>query len=84
MCTGSKRQLMFLQANKRVILWGLTAILVAGVAASALAQSFVSMGPAPSFGPTETVQSADVTSRTGTVGGAVQAIVLDPKQSITR
>lgn len=69
---------MLLQVGKRFVLWGLAAALVAGGGASVLAQSFVSMGPAPSYGETETVQSADLTSKTGTVGGAIQAIVIDP------
>src|SRR5437868_1079936 len=73
---------MLSQAKKRVILWGLTATLVAGVAASAVAQSFVPMGPAPSIGPSETVQSMDQPpgygAGYGSVAGAIQAIIVDP------
>lgn len=69
---------MFVQAGKRFVLWGLVAALGAGSGPSVLAQSFVSQGPALSYGETGTVQSADVTSRTGTVSGAIQSIVVDP------
>src|SRR3977135_4478781 len=40
-------------------------------------QTFVPMGPSPSIGALEVVQSGDAGS-TGTVTGAVQAILLDP------
>jgi hypothetical protein len=69
---------MFVQTKKRFVLWGLAATLVAGGGATAFAQSFVSMGPAPSYGETAIVQSADETSKTGTVAGAIQSIVVDP------
>ena len=69
---------MLARANNRFVLWGLVAALAVGGGPTAIAQSFVSMGPAPSIGETETVQSADVTSKTGTVAGAVQSIVIDP------
>ncbi|MEA2802244.1 MAG: hypothetical protein QOE49_2339, partial [Rhodospirillaceae bacterium] len=46
-------------------------------ATAALAQTFVPMGPSPSFGPTTIIQSADAPPN-GTVSGAVQAIVTDP------
>lgn len=69
---------MLAHANNRFFLWGLAAALAIGGGPAAIAQSFVSMGPAPSIGETETVQSADVTSKTGTVAGAIQSIVIDP------
>jgi autotransporter-associated beta strand protein len=46
-------------------------------ATAALAQTFVPMGPSPSFGPTSIIQSADAPPN-GTVSGAVQSIVTDP------
>src|SRR6266568_5375911 len=58
-----------------------TTLLVAALASlwatAALAQTFVPMGPSPSFGPTATIQSGDAPPN-GTVSGAVQAIVTDP------
>lgn len=65
---------------------GLITFFVLGVAFSsgtALAQSFVSQGPGPSFGPVNTVQSGDILPLGGTVSGAVQAIVPDPVDSKT-
>ena len=57
------------------------ALLVAALASvwatAALAQTFVPMGPSPSFGPVGTIQSADAPPN-GTTSGAVQAIVTDP------
>jgi autotransporter-associated beta strand protein len=59
----------------------LAALLVAALASvwatTAPAQTFVPMGPSPSFGPTGTIQSGDAPPN-GTVTGAVQAIVTDP------
>jgi autotransporter-associated beta strand protein len=40
-------------------------------------QTFVPQGPSPKFGPIDLVQSADAPPN-GSVGGAVQAILLDP------
>lgn len=80
---------MLVQAKKRFIFWGLAAALVAGGGASAFAQSFVSQGPAPSVGPSLVVQSEDLAptgdpkTSTGTVAGAIQAIVIDPNNAGT-
>src|SRR5436305_14095205 len=40
-------------------------------------QNFVTQGPAPSFGPTSTVQSGDAPPN-GNVTGAIQTIITDP------
>jgi hypothetical protein len=48
----------------------------------AAAQNFVSQGPAPSFGPTVTVQSGDQPPN-GTVAGAIQSIAISPLNSAT-
>jgi autotransporter-associated beta strand protein len=40
-------------------------------------QTFIPQGPSPKFGPIDVVQSADAPPN-GTVGGAVQAFLLDP------
>src|SRR6476619_7368688 len=47
------------------------------VAQPAFTQPFQSQGPAPSFGPEPTVQSRDIGSQ-GTVGGGIQAVLIDP------
>lgn len=75
---GSDRRLMLADVNNHFVRWGLAAALAVGGGPAAIAQSFVSMGPASSYGETGTVQSADVTSNTGTVSGAIQSIVVDP------
>src|SRR6266545_4418316 len=63
-----------------------TALLVAALCATAtpvaLAQTFVPQGPSPSSGPRGTIQSADAPPN-GTVSGAVQAIVTDPRNAGT-
>lgn len=69
---------MLAHPDNRFVRWGLAAVLAVGGGPAAIAQSFVSMGPASSYGETGTVQSADVTSHTGTVSGAIQSIVVDP------
>ena len=46
------------------------------------AQTFQSQGPAPSFGPSVTVQSGDQPPN-GTVAGAIQAIAISPTNSAT-
>ena len=46
------------------------------------AQTFQSQGPAPSFGPSVTVQSGDQPPN-GTVSGAIQAIAISPTNSAT-
>ena len=48
----------------------------------ASAQTFLSQGPAPSFGPTATVQSGDQPPN-GTVAGAIQSIAISPTNSST-
>ena len=45
-------------------------------------QNFVTQGPAPSFGPTGTVQSGDA-PRNGNVAGAVGPVVADPLDANT-
>src|SRR5882757_2931041 len=64
----------------RVVLRSLCGVL-AGVAlvlpGSAAAQTFVPIGPSYSTGPIDVVQSGDA-APSGTVAGAVQAILLDP------
>jgi autotransporter-associated beta strand protein len=55
----------------------LVATLASLWATAAFAQTFVPMGPSPSFGPIATIQSGDAPPN-GTVTGAVQAIVTDP------
>ncbi|SKA27263.1 autotransporter-associated beta strand repeat-containing protein [Enhydrobacter aerosaccus] len=66
-----------------VVRWGVAAALVAGSSGVALGQNFVSQGPAPSVGPSLTVQSEDLAptgdprTSTGTVAGAIQAIAVD-------
>ncbi|WIM09256.1 autotransporter domain-containing protein [Enhydrobacter sp.] len=58
------------------------AVLVVAPAASG--QTFVSQGPAPSAGPAGTVQSGDgPDGQTGSVSGAVQAIVASPTDPST-
>ena len=75
---------MFADANNRFVLWGFAAALAVGGGPDAIAQSFVSMGPAPSVGESLTVQSMDLAptseprTSTGTVAGAIQSIVVDP------
>jgi autotransporter-associated beta strand protein len=49
----------------------------AGVAQVQVNQTFVPLGPSPSIGPIDVVQSGDAAPN-GTVTGAVQAILLDP------
>ena len=50
----------------------------AGVAQLQVNQNFVGQGPAPSFGPINTVQSADAPNANGNVAGAVGPVVADP------
>jgi autotransporter-associated beta strand protein len=49
----------------------------AGIAQVQVNQTFIPQGPSPKFGPIDVVQSADAPPN-GTVGGAVQTILLDP------
>src|ERR687887_819378 len=48
----------------------------AGIAQVQVNQTFIPQGPSPKFGPIDVVQSADAPPN-GTVGGAVQTILLD-------
>jgi autotransporter-associated beta strand protein len=60
------------------------AFAVLAFAPAAFSQTFVSQGPAPSIGPAATVQSGDgPDGQTGTVSGAVQAIVVSPTDAGT-
>jgi hypothetical protein len=51
-------------------------------ATAAAAQTFAPQGPAPIFGPAQTVQSGDAPPN-GTSAGAVQAIITDPTNANT-
>jgi autotransporter-associated beta strand protein len=66
---------------RKCVRWfGIAAALLlpaAAVAQVQVNQTFIPQGPSPKFGPIESVQSADAPP-SGTVAGAVQAILLDP------
>jgi hypothetical protein len=46
-------------------------------------QNFVTQGPSPSFGPTDTVQSGDAPPN-GNVAGAIGPVVIDPLNANTK
>ncbi|MGZ5911119.1 MAG: WD40/YVTN/BNR-like repeat-containing protein [Reyranella sp.] len=68
---------LFRLRPRRILAALLVAALASVWATAAPAQTFVPMGPSPSFGPTTTIQSADAPPN-GTTSGAVQAIITDP------
>lgn len=61
------------------VLVGALSLSVPAIAQVQIDQQFISLGPAPSIGPLDTVGSGDLDGgKSGTVTGAVQAILLYP------